>query len=161
MFVMQQVHNLAHPGIRGTRRLAKKAFLWPSMSADIKQFVDSCDNCHKAKILKHTSTPLQPIPVPSRRFSFLHLDIVGPLPCSEAGGARYFLSIIDRTSRWFEVIPLSNIEAKTVCSAFLNQWIARYGVPATVLTDRGLQFTSTMMKQLCSMLGIQLQHTTA
>ena len=27
--VIQQVHNLAHPGVRGTRRLAKKAFLWP------------------------------------------------------------------------------------------------------------------------------------
>ena len=157
--VMEQVHSLEHPRICGTKRLKKKAFLWTTMSSDVKKFVEDCDSCHKSKILKHTSTQQQTFAIPTRRFSFLHLDLAGPLP--EAGGVCYFLSMIDQTSHWFEIVPLQNIEAKTVCSAFINHWISRYGVPTHILTDRGLQFTSHMMQQLCKMLGIQIHHTTA
>ena len=124
-----------------------KSFLWPKMNVDVKEFMDNCDSCHKSKVLKHLKPPAAPIPVPSRRFSFIHLDLVGPLP--ESGGAWYFLSCIDRASRWFEVIPLNNIEAKTVCREFINQWISRYGVPSTILMDRGLQFKSHILQELC------------
>ena len=129
------------------------------MKTDIKKFVDNCDSCHKAKVLRHLKPPPAEIPVPSRRFSFIHMDLVGPLP--EAGGNRYFLSIIDRASRWFEIVPLQNIEAKTVCREFVRQWISRYGVPSTILTDRGLQFKSQILQDLCQVLGIQLLHTTS
>ena len=157
--VLQQVHQLSHPGIRGTRRLMNKAFLWPKMNSNVKELVDNCDSCHKSKVLKHIKLPPAPIPVPSRRFTFIHLDLVGPL--LEAGGTRYFLSCIDRASQWFEVIPLQNIKAKTVCREFVNQWISRYGVPATILTDRGLQFKAHILQQLCQVSGIELIHTTA
>ena len=94
--VMHQVHQLSHPGIQGTRRLMNKSFLWPKMNVDVKEFVDNCNSCLKSKVLKHIKQPAPPIPLPSRRFCFIHLDLVGPL--SESGGARYFLSCIDRAS---------------------------------------------------------------
>jgi hypothetical protein len=44
-----------------------------------------------------SAAPLQPIPIPGRRFSHIHLDLVGPLPASKEGHT-HILTIIDRTT---------------------------------------------------------------
>jgi hypothetical protein len=49
----------------------------------------------------------------------------------------YLLTIIDRSTRWFEAVPLRNMEASTCADAFIAKWVARFGVLATVNTDRG------------------------
>jgi hypothetical protein len=53
----------------------------------------------------NVQVPPQHIPVPIRRFSHIHVDLVGPLPASK--GFTYQFTIIDRTSRWPEVIPIA------------------------------------------------------
>ena len=80
-----------------------------------------------------TSVPA--IPVPSRRFSHVHIDIVGPLTSSL--GYSYLLTMIDRTTRWPEAVPLSSISTETCVRAFISSWISRFGVPATLTSDRG------------------------
>ncbi len=50
----------------------------------------------------------------------------------------------DRSTRWLEAVPLCNMEASTCTDAFIANWVARFGVPATVTTDRGAQFTSSL-----------------
>ena len=45
-------------------------------------------------------TPVLRIPVPGRRFSHIHLDLVGPLPSCQRFS--YLLMMIDRTSWWPE-----------------------------------------------------------
>jgi transposase InsO family protein len=40
-------------------------------------------------------------------------------------------------------------------------WVSRFGVPATITSDRGAQFTSALWLGLCSLLNIQLSPTTA
>ena len=89
----------------------------------------------------------------------VHADLVGPLPISR--GAHYLLTMIDRHSHWIEVCLLENIEAATETDSFIRQWISRFGVPATVITDRGLQFTSRLFTNALEMLGTELKHTTA
>jgi transposase InsO family protein len=67
-----------------------------------------------------------------------------------AEGYRYLLTIIDRTSRWMEAVPM-----------VVEFWIARYGVPHTVTTDRGTQFASATWACMVDKLGLQLIMTTA
>ena len=62
--------------------------------------------------------------------------------------------MIDAHTRWFECFPLSEITAERVCEAFLFQWVSRFGPPLTVVSDRGKQFTSELMKNLNNNLGI-------
>ncbi|CAK9813882.1 Gag-Pol polyprotein [Anthophora plagiata] len=45
--------------------------------------------------------------------------------------------MIDRFSRWPEAVPLKNTLVDTVRNEFYNNWIARYGAPETITTDRG------------------------
>ena len=97
--------------------------------------------------------------MPDFRFTALHLDIVGPLPESE--GHSYLLTVIDRFSRWLEAIPLVDITAKTCATALLRHWVARYGVPASIVTDRGRQFTSELWAELAQVLGISRRQTTS
>ncbi|GBO36685.1 hypothetical protein AVEN_102765-1, partial [Araneus ventricosus] len=60
-----------------------------------------------------------------------------------------------------EAIPLDNISADTVARAFYSNWIARFGTPHKLITDRGTQFRSETLQTLSKICGIKLQHTTA
>ncbi len=91
--IFEHVHSLGHPGIRATRCLISSRFLWNSMARDVNQWTRQCISCQKAKIHLHTQTPPVPIPIPSRRFSHVHIDIVGPLPPSQ--GNTHILTLMD------------------------------------------------------------------
>ena len=54
-----------------------------------------------------------------------------------------------------------DIRAETVADAFFSGWIARYGTPATITTDRGAQFESKLWDSLCNQFGIIRNRTTS
>ena len=56
-------------------------------------------------------------------------------------------------TRWPEAFPLSHITAETVAQAFLSGWISCFGVPSTIVTDRGCQFESELWHTLMTLLG--------
>jgi hypothetical protein len=64
---------------------------------------------------------------------------VGPLPTSPEG-FKYIFTVIDRSTRWLEAIPVKNLEATTAVDALVEGWISRFGVPTDITTDRGTQF---------------------
>ncbi len=73
----------------------------------------------------------------------------------------YIFTIIDRTSKWIEAIPLSDTSAAACAKALTFTWISRFGVPETITSNRGLQFTSNLCFKLCEMLYISHKQTTA
>ena len=58
-------------------------------------------------------------------------------------------------------IPLASITAADCARALFAGWVSRFGVPATITSDRGAQFTSALWAGLCSLLNIQHSPTTA
>ena len=92
-----------------------------------------------------------------RRFSHIHVELVGPHPsCS---GINHLLTIVDRSTRWLEAIPLQSTTA--TANALVAGWIARFDVPADLTSDRGVQFSSEVWAILMSRLGIRHHLTTA
>ena len=84
---------------------------------------------------------------------------MGPLPPSQ--GFRYLLAMIDRNTKWLEVTELDDVTASTVVSGFLRTWVSRYGVPVTVVTERGSQFTGELWSTMCKKLHISHRTTTS
>ena len=157
--VFDSLHCLSHPGIRATQKLITERFVWPNINKDVRQWARTCQRCQESKIHRHVSAPLGTFLSPDARFDHLHIDIVGPLPPSQ--NFRYLLTIIDRFTRWPAAIPLPEITAESIASAFVTYWIANFGIPSTVTTDRGSQFESSLFSLITSTFGIQRNRTTA
>jgi Integrase core domain len=77
--------------------------------------------------------------MPAKKFTHVHIDLVGPLPASARGHVH---TMIDGTSRWPEATPLTGNSAEQCADAFVDSWVTRFGVPEVVTTDRGTQFSS-------------------
>lgn len=157
--IFDSIHSTAHPGARAGRRLVAKHYIWHGLNRDVTQWTAQCPDCQRGKIARHTKAPVEHLETPSSRFQVIHLDIVGPLDVS--AGCRYIFTIMDRFSRWPEAIPMVDVSALSCARALLTGWICRFGLPETIISDRGAQFTSSLWHELSVMLGTKLQHTTA
>jgi len=103
--------------------------------------------------------PLRSLNLPSARLSHVRIDVVGSLPVSS--GFRYCLTAIDRYTRWLEALSLSDITAEAVAKAFVSVWVARFGCPQQITTDRGRQFEARLFRTLATITGSSLTRTTA
>jgi hypothetical protein len=120
--VFAAIHELAHPGIRATRRLIGSRYVWPQLAKDVAAWCRDCTTCQAAKVTRHHAAEIQPIPTPVQRFTHLHVDLVGPLPTSPEGFS-YIFTIIDRTTRWLEAVPLRSTAAADVADALVSGWV--------------------------------------
>ena len=157
--VFDSLHSLSHPGVRATERLITNRYVWPNIKSDVHRWAQSCLQCQRSKIHRHSVTPLTTFSTPDARFDMVHIDIVGPLPPSR--GFKYLFSCVDRFTRWLEAIPIANITAETVAEAFVSGWIARFGSLSTLTTDRGRQFESALWRELTHLLGSKRIRTTS
>ncbi|BHF78195.1 hypothetical protein SprV_0602130700 [Sparganum proliferum] len=71
------------------------------------------------------------------------------------------LACIDRFTQWPIAAPIPDISAETVAKALLTHWVSNFEVPATVTTDRGSEFESTLFRELTSLLGTNRIRTIA
>ena len=165
--VFDSLHNLSHPGIKGTTKLIKQRYFWPNMDRSIKLLCNECTNCQQSKINRHTHSEVSSFELPSSRFQTVHIDLVGPLPSVTNNNDpylspfRYLLTCIDRNTRWVEACPLTEISAAVVAQAFIDIWISRFGVPLHIITDRGSQFESELFLYLSKVIGFHRLRTTA
>ena len=139
--VFNILHGLAHPGIRATKRLVAARAVWRGLATDVTAWCRDCQACQRAKMTRQPRAQIQPIDVPTRRFSHVHVDIVGPLPTSAAGYGHLFM-MIDRSARWIEAVTLLSTSTAACVDALLACWVACFGVPAQITSDMGVQFTS-------------------
>ena len=116
--------------------------------------------CSRAKVTHLEQSGVEKIPIPGARFSHVHMDLVGPLPANRDGSTS-FLVMIDCSTRCPEAVTLGCIDADTLLEAFITTWVACFGVPARITTDRGNQFTSGMWGDWCRKQGVQHITTTA
>ena len=157
--IFDALYELANPSGKATLAIVAKAYAWRNMRRDVLQWARQCRTCAVSKVAKHARPEVLPVSVPAKRFTHVHVDIVGPFSPNQ--GHRYLLTVVDRTTRWPEPIPMADTTADTVLQAFMNGWVSRYGIPITVATDRGAQFTSEAWKAAMIRLGVTVTTTTA
>ena len=74
--VFKTNHSVSYPGKRASRRLISRCFVWEFLSRDINLWARSCLDCQCSKVQSHNKSPVHHIPVPGRRFTHIHVDLV-------------------------------------------------------------------------------------
>ena len=138
------LHGLGHLSHRATKPLIYTRFVWHGMNI-LEHFGKGCQT---AQISRHNKLPFGKLTEPKERFDHVHVDIVSLL--SYSAGFKYLFTCVDRFMRWLRAIPLVDIKAETVADASFSGWIARFGMPATITTDRGAQFKCKLWDNLCN-----------
>ena len=145
-------HGLGHPGVERTRKSISEKVVWPSMKQDVTRWARECLPCQQSKVVRHVVPPVGQFDLPHRRFEHIHMDLVS-LP--ESNGFRYLLTMVDRFTRWPVAVPLENISTQSVMDGFAFGWVQHFGVPSTITSDNGTQFTSSLFQQLTQIWGIK------
>ncbi len=128
-------------------------FHWPGVVKDCINYCKSCTKCQRTSKYMPPKAPTVERPMLSEPFESMAVDLVGPLPKGK-GGARFILTTICLVTRWPEAIPLKSITAKSVAEG-LWQVFCRTGIPETIMSDQGTQFCSRLVRELCSLSGMQ------
>lgn len=157
--IFNLLHNPAHPSAKVTYKVIAKSYVWTGMNRDVREWCRNCVACQKSKVSRHTVLLPSHFIALENRFQHVHIDIIGPLPICD--GYRYCLTAIDRFSRWPEAFPLKNIEATTICRAFMDGWVSRFGSPRTITTDQGSQFESKIFSAFLQLIGSERIRTTS
>ena len=103
----------------------------------------------RTKPVKLVKMPIIDVP-----FTRISMDIVGPLTPSSSEGHKYILTVIDWATGFPEAVPLKTIDSISVAESLLTIF-SRVGIPNTILSDQGSNFTSQLMGELHKLLGVK------
>ncbi|XP_075730383.1 uncharacterized protein LOC142772135 [Rhipicephalus microplus] len=161
--VLKTAHDgimAGHMGTQKTKDRISEEFFWPGITADVKRFVASCDICQR--IVPKGRVPhvsLGRAPISDTPFKRVAIDIVGPIHPRSKHGNLYILTLMDYATRYPDAVALPSIETERVAEALVEMF-SRFGVPREVLSDRGTNFTSHLMKEVARLLSVRQLHTT-
>ena len=142
--------HLSHLGADSMVRRARECVFWPGMAAEIKQLAGDCEACQTLATAQQKET-LMPIE------SILPWEKVGADLFSWSG--KDYLLTIDYFSGWWEVDRL-NDTITTAVIRVLKAHFGRWGIPSTLISDNGPQFTASQFQTFLSEWEIQ-HHTSA
>lgn len=148
-----------HGAVRRTLARVRSHFYWPRLSSDVREYCMSCDICQKTVAKGRVPpVPLEFMPVVDEPFKRIAIDLVGPLSPPSDEKHQYILSIVDIATRYPEAIPLKKTDTVTIAEELFKVF-SRMGFPQEILSDRGSQFTSELMKEILRLLSIKGVHT--
>ena len=130
---MQDLLHIGHRGMDATLRHARDIIFWPRMTDDIKELILTCDICQQY------TTAQQPLPLQCHELTERPWQRVGADLFTIKD--KHYLATVDYMSNLVEVDRLYSITTSAV-KAKLQAHFARYGVPDTLVTDNGPQFSS-------------------
>ncbi|CAG2206802.1 unnamed protein product [Mytilus edulis] len=142
-----------HQGFDRTYSSLRNKYFWPSMYEDIKQYVKTCEVCQQSKRNYGAKRPPLKPQISDDIFSRWHMDILSGLPTTP-DKYKHVLLVVDSYSKWSEIFPLKTQEAGEIAGILYREIISRYGAPRVLISDRGRNFTSNLVKALSEMFQI-------
>ena len=150
----------AHFGFQRTYSKIRQRYFWKGMYRDVDNWVRSCISCSQRKTHRHkVIAPMQVMKVPGA-FQRVSVDILGPLPITTSGN-RYVLCFTDHCTRWPILVPLKVTDASTIARAFFDNVICVHGCPETLLSDRGKNFLSKIVLEVCRIMRTHKLNTSS
>ena len=129
------------------------------MYGDTQRFTANCPQCVTVTGGgRHHRPPLHPIPV-NRPFQIVGIDVM-ELPRTDNGN-QYVLVLQDFLTKWPFAFPMLDQKSKRIADLLVTEVVPFFGVPESLLSDRGTNLLSHLMLDICQMLGIKKLNTTA
>jgi len=153
-----------HPGIAKTTTKICKYYWWPGIQDFITAYIKGCATCQMNKVNTNPmKLPIYPITaVPDALpFQTIALDFITKLP--ESLGNDTILTIMDHDcSKASIFIPCKEaIDSEGVAKLYVQHVVPHYGLPKKIILDRDTWFTSNFTKELCHILEIKQNISTA
>ena len=155
--VIKQSHDdpsAGHYGVAKTLAKVAERYTWPRRRLDVVQYVKECDTCQRQKARRHRPYgELQSLRIPHADQVLKHwsLDFVVGLPLARHRGevVDAILVIVDRLSKYTLYLPVEGtITAPQLATVIEAELITKFGVPASIVSDRGSLFTSKFWEAL-------------
>lgn len=160
--ILEEAHSGAFAAHFSGQRLYSSLMLnwwWRGMFNDCVKFAKACPECAIATGSGRRLKPhLKPIQV-SRPFQILGIDVMD-LPLTEKGN-KHVVVVQDLFTKWPFVFATPDQKTERIARLLTEEVVPWFGVPESLLSDRGTNFLSHLMQDLCKMLGITKLNTTA
>lgn len=144
--VLRELHD-THMGIVKTKSIARSYVWWPGIDEAVEAMCRACGVCAEAAEAPPQHAP-QPWPWPTRPWSRVHVDFLGPI-----FGEKYLI-MIDACSKWIEVCKMQSTTAKVVIGKVREIW-ARFGIPRQLVSDNGPPFSSDEFNTFLKSNGVE------
>ena len=110
---------------------------WPGLNRQITDICQSYTTCAQHE-RQNPREPRQPYPVPTLPWQLVSQDLF------ELKGVAYLITV-DHYSDFYEIGRLPTVQSSGVIQS-TKQHFSRHGIPHTLITDNGAQFTSDLFK---------------
>ncbi|GJU96192.1 putative reverse transcriptase domain-containing protein [Tanacetum coccineum] len=163
--IMDEAYKLkysVHPGADKMYYDLRDRYWWPRMKKDIAVYVSSCLTCLKVKAEhQRPSGLLQQPEIPEWKWEGIAMDFVPKLPRISSGHDTIWV-IVDRLTKSAYFLPMrEDYKIDRLARLYLNEIVARHGVPISIISDRHSWFTSRFWQSMQEALGTRLDMSTA
>ena len=153
--------DAGHQGHNHTLSLLWECFWWPGMINQMQQPIKSCMHClqHESHLPK---VPLHPI-VATAPMDLLHIDFTSIDMTMELNWPPRVANILvfqDHFTKYILAYVTPNQTAKTVTKFLYQGYILIFGALARLLSNWGANFMSSILDEMCTVLGMKILQTT-
>src|SRR5262249_51082751 len=150
--ILNEAHNApysVHPGATKMYHDVRDIYWWPGLKKDVAKCVSTCLTCQQVKVEhKKPSGLLQKLPLPEWKWERMTMDFVVGLPRTQKGCDSIWV-IVDRLTKSAHFLPVkTTYSAAQYAQIYLNEIIPLHGIPVSIISDRGPQFTSRFWQKL-------------
>jgi len=144
-----------------TVELVTRNFWWPGVTKEVKRYVEGCDACQRNKnCTEQPASKLMPNSIPEKPWMHISADFMTKLPLAQ--GYDSILVVVDKLMKMVHFIPTTEkMSAEGLARLFRDNVWKLHGLPESIISDRGSQFTAGLMRELNEMLGIKSKLSTA
>ncbi|KAI5746646.1 hypothetical protein M8J77_005896 [Diaphorina citri] len=143
--VLDELHT-AHQGIVKMKALARSYCYWSGMDKEIERVARSCSSC-SVNANENAKVEVHPWELPDGAWQRIHIDFAGPIK------GQMILVIVDAYSKWTELFVTKTTTSTWVINK-LRQLFTCFGLPVTLVSDNGSQFTSKEFEDFLREQGI-------
>ncbi|GBG64020.1 hypothetical protein CBR_g40266 [Chara braunii] len=148
-----------HLGVFKTLDRLYRHYYWEHHRPFTKEYVRTCRICQEANIPNPPPYGLlQPLPIPTQRWTSVSMDFIGPLRPPTPRGHDAIFVVVCRLTKHAHFLPCKYASsAKDIASLYFNRIAIHHGLPTSIVFDRDPRFTSHFWRGLHEIYGSELR----